>query len=76
MNAFFYSHYCLVLDVLSILILRWKIFSVDFGLIVKIANDLNCIGDIKHFNIVFVCGDNNSYISFGCFDEIILFESE
>lgn len=60
----------------SISVLGSEVFGVDFGLVVKVADDGDHIGRIQHFNVVFVGGDDDPDVSFGSFDEVVLLESQ
>lgn len=66
----------LVLDVLSILVLSREVASIDFGLVVEIADNLDGVCSVKHFDIILIGGNDDADCALGGLDEIVLLQSQ
>ncbi len=76
MNSRTNANYRLIFDLIPISILGDKVFGVDLGLVVEVSNDRNYIGYIQHFDIVFIGRDHYADVAFGCFDQVIFFQTQ
>jgi len=70
------SDYCLILDFVSKSIFSHEVLGVHLGLIVEVVDDGNYISDIEHFDVVFVRCYDDTNVSFGGLDQVILLQTE